>query len=293
MDIKDIVLIMLVIIVLYLIYKTRNLEKLSIDVPTIEHFDTSINTAINNKYSTNIQDLRDLSEAADKIYSDINTTTLPADNIYVNNIVINGSIKTTNKNQLLINILPKYSILAWAHANIPLGWAICNGKRFLLDDTGKAIENTVGILTPDLRGRFILGVGTGKDEKNKDMTERKLNEIGGEEKHELTKEEMPSHGHNLHIYGDPNGSDSTSGKTTLMLTDRQFHWFQSELNTNRKDNNTNRLPVEIKKTGGVLQPNTGKISEGADKDYPDPAEYKTTPHNNMPPFYVLTYIMKL
>ena len=294
MDIKDIVLIILVLIVLYLIYKTRNLEKLSIEVPTIETFETSLNTAINKKYSTDIQNLRDLSKAVDKIYTDSDNTTIPSNKIYLNNVVINGSIKTINKNQLLIDILPRYSIIAWATRDIPLGWAFCNGKRFKLDDTGKAYENLLGILTPDLRGRFALGVGIGKDDENNNMTERIYGAIGGDETHTLTLDEIPSHGHNLHINGETSISSFVLSSSTIKLTDRQNHWYQSELNTKSRDNNTdNRLPVEIKKTGGVIRPKTGKRRDGADQDYPDTAIYDTTPHNNMPPFVVLTYIMKL
>ena len=45
-------------------------------------------------------------------------------------------------------------------------------------------------VTPDLRGRAVIGTGTGAG-----LTTRAMNDIGGEESHQLTAGEMPSHTH--------------------------------------------------------------------------------------------------
>ncbi len=295
MDIKDIVLIILVIIVLYLIYKTKNLENLSADLPNIETFETAVETGINNKYNIDIDAMRNLSQIAHRIFKINESFTIPANTTYFNNVVINGSISGVNKDRLLIDILPKYMVIQWPYSdNIPLGWVLCDGNRYKLDASGKAILDIEGVLTPDLRGRFILGSGIGGvDENNINLTERIFNNKGGYEKHELTLEQIPAHGHNLHIFGDYAGWPAISGAYTIKLTDRQVHWYQSELNKSMRDSNTDRLPVEIKKTGGVIKPNTGTRRDGATQDYPVAAEFTTIPHNNMPPFMVLNYIMKL
>jgi microcystin-dependent protein len=294
MNIKDIVLITLVFCVLYLIYKTRNLEKLSNDLPNIETFETNIENGINNKYNIDIDAMRNLSQVAHYILKNEESFTIPANNTFFNNVVIDGSIMGINKDKSFINILPKYMVIQWASTEIPLGWVLCDGKRYSLGQTGKVYENTLGDLTPDLRGRFILSSGIGRNnDDTKDLTERLFNKKGGEEKHELLLEEIPSHTHNLHVYGDPNGRPVTEGGNTIKLTDRQTTRYRSENNTGTRDYNKDRPPVEIKKSGGVIKPYTGKIRDGADKDYPDKSELTTTPHNKMPPFVVLIYIMKL
>ncbi len=294
MDIKDIVLIILVIIVLYLIYKTRNLEKFYIDLPNIENFETSVETLINNTYTADMNIIKSLSQKASNILKQADTFAIPASTANLKNLIFDGSFIIQNKDTVLVDILPKYMVIAWADRTLPLGWALCNGKKYILDSSGNAIENnTIGEQTPDLRGRFILGSGIGKDALNNDMTPRILKQTGGTENHVLSIQEMPAHGHNLHIFGDPNGEPISGGKTTIKLTDRQKKYYQSELNTGRRDENIDRLPVEIKKTGGIIRANTGNIRDGAIKDYNVAPIYDTVPHNNMPPFYVLTYIMKL
>ena len=49
---------------------------------------------------------------------------------------------------------------------------------------------------PDLRGRVVVGSGAGDG-----LTERTLGETGGEETHQLTTGEMPTHQHTIHGYG--------------------------------------------------------------------------------------------
>lgn len=67
--------------------------------------------------------------------------------------------------------VPAGSIIPWYGnlANIPDGFALCDGKNG----------------TPDLRDRFLVGAGNAY----------KLGDIGGENKHQLTIDEMPKHEH--------------------------------------------------------------------------------------------------
>ena len=76
---------------------------------------------------------------------------------------------------------PKGIVVIWsgALANIPSGWALCDG------DKG----------TPDLRGRFVMGVNP-SDKKN-DLTARPMGTTGGTETHILTVEQIPSHTHKI------------------------------------------------------------------------------------------------
>ncbi len=284
MEFLYIVILVSVFISLYLFYKMRNLEQISSEMPTIETFESSILGAINQKFSANMDSISNLSNLCDDLFSVKDKYFMPVDSAYFNDLIIDGSINITNKDSIILNIFPKYMVIAWGNKKtIPLGWAICNGKRYILNDNNVAIENITGELTPDLRGRFILGSGIGKD-NNKDMTERKLNDIGGEENHKLTREELAAHKHNMDVYN--HGYETCSGGI-LCLT------FHKSLNSTMKNMNTGKFLVETGNTGGVLTENTGKLIDGADKDYPENAIFKTIPHENMPPFYVLMYIMKL
>jgi len=143
---------------------------------------------------------------------------------------------TVNFNNLNVtgysNLLPKGGIIAWSGSTIPLTWALCDGTNG----------------TPDLRGKFILGVNDGSD-YNTNLTKRSIGSSGGEENHTLSIGEIPSHSHTV----------------SAALTVRS--------NNSSYTNATGVNPYP----GGVTTDNAG--GGGA--------------HNNMPPFYVLAYIIKL
>jgi len=85
------------------------------------------------------------------------------------------------------------------------------------------------------------------------LTNRALKDIGGEENHTLVLWEIPSHAHNFGVGG--GGGDRNGGKTG---TDQGFSKNYSDC--------TYKNHTENSGGGG--------------------------PHNNMPPFYTLTYIIK-
>jgi microcystin-dependent protein len=130
-----------------------------------------------------------------------------------------GKVKE-NGNELI----PRGIIVAWTGSIAPNGWALCNGENG----------------TPDLRGRFIYGFGSGKP----------FNERGGAETHTLTISEMPNHSH------------------VFSANINAFQAFDTA------DNN------EGYNTGGFGTTNTESVGS-------------SRPHNNMPPYYVLAFIMKL
>lgn len=116
--------------------------------------------------------------------------------------------------------IPSGGIIMWSGEAVPDGWALCDGENG----------------TPDLRGRFVLGVSDS----------HQMGEVGGEEEVTLTVEQMPRHRHSMSC----------------------------------------ALPYESAASGSYVS--------GA-KDYSGTTQYQgsSQPHNNMPPYYTLAYIMKL
>lgn len=112
--------------------------------------------------------------------------------------------------------------------------------------------------TPDLRDKFVLGAGTS----------HAIGSKGGEETVTLTIEQMPSHNHGQMIMMDE--------ATGIGLG------YQVKLST--------------VSSGGV----EGYVAPRATKHVTNSSDYIRTqnrgtfsPHNNMPPYYALCYIMKL
>lgn len=92
------------------------------------------------------------------------------------------------------------SIFAHACAVAPTGSLACDGSSHLRTDypdlyavLATAFHTDADhFVTPDLRGRTILGTGTGSG-----LTARALNDGGGEETHVLSIAEMPAHTHSV------------------------------------------------------------------------------------------------
>ena len=188
---------------------------------------------------------------------------------------VNKNLKTLmdekmNESQtmtLVNNAMPELSVISYAGSNPPTGWQLCDGTALkytndtFVSNTDERIssfnKNSTGdlILTPDLRGRFILGSGEGDG-----LTQRDIHTNGGEETHKLTVAEMPSHNHinnNGNYFHDPNGGSIAGNVNKGGIAAGVDYWGN---------------------THPVLHQHQ---YEGND-----------APHNNMPPYYVLTYIIK-
>jgi len=162
------------------------------------------------------------------------------------------------------NYLPTGSIMAFNKAVAPPGWAVCDGTKG----------------TPDLRGRFIrmhsgtLGTknasinvsydktiaGNSRSDIRSRILKHKFGEIAGTDHQALATGEMPKHNHPyIDAYWSEHwGNDKSHGNTL-----RGAHGAQDSDNA----------PYTLKRTTSNTGGNWG--------------------HNNQPPYYVLTYIMKL
>jgi microcystin-dependent protein len=169
----------------------------------------------------------------------------------------NTSLYTTNKDSMIItdsngemkNLpFPKGLIMIWHNnkttnptsSDLAPGWSLCDGGTYN------------GYTTPDLRGRFVLGAGSGSN-----LTARTVGVVGGEENHTLTVDEMPSHNHNLN-------------SNYKAVSPSAYARGLDSGNYNGVDNSGNAL--------ATLSSFNTDIKGGG------------RPHNVMPPFYVLCYI---
>ena len=121
--------------------------------------------------------------------------------------------------------------------------------------------------TPDLRGRFILATGNGAG-----LSPRGLGDKGGVEKHKLAVDEMPSHSHSVN---DPGHLHNWTGSRQLAGTDDH--------------NNTSEFSKGDRSTQDVVSKNTDSRSTGITLN----SSGSGSPHENMPPYYALAFIMKL
>ncbi len=157
--------------------------------------------------------------------------------------------------------IPKWNgiIVMWSgEANaVPVGWALCDGTNN----------------TPDLRGRFVLGYGKGDG-----LTERKKGEKGGLESVALTITEMPSHKHKFGVGGDNSGDrQATDGEGAGGTTEG---WSTS-------------LDRAAFKNWTTFEGGDKSITTVTGYNADRQSTWGTKPHENMPPYYVLAYIMKV
>lgn len=160
---------------------------------------------------------------------------------------------------------PVGSILMWTGATPPRGWVLCDGSV------------VAGVTTPDLRGRFVLGAGNGPG-----LTPRPMSQRGGEEAHALTLAEMPAHSHAVAFSAE--SAPIGTGHHEYRIANQGYVFWS--------------LP------GGGFPLNAGlgttytETTGSHGHQYTMPAFVSGTrgegrPHNTMPPFYVLAFIMRV
>jgi microcystin-dependent protein len=256
MEIIDYMIFIIGLILVYLIYKTRNLENL-------ETFNTfnALNDTINNQYSSDINHIINLSTKLKNIMKNNDSFNINGNTISMKNLTIKKNLKFTNKNTNFQDLFPQYMIVAWASNNIPRGWALCDGNWWIINsDTNDVDMSTqnIGIQTPDLRGRFVLSSGKGNN-----LTERNINDKGGFEFHTLLPTELPPHKHDMYC-------------VNIANNDNNYIYY-------------NGIPG----SGWAYIVATNTANATSDDIPYGNTDGTTAPHNNMPPYYVLTYIMKL
>lgn len=159
--------------------------------------------------------------------------------------------------------VPPGTVTAFAGSTAPSGWLLCDGQSYSIStyrDLYNAIGTTYGgygqsFQVPDLRGRFPVGKDTG--------TFATLGGKGGEEKHTLTVSEMPSHQHTGNDRAWHDKQKRNGQQWFVGLSHDRGSWMSNAAN----DGLTNQ-DTETGTTGG------------------------NQPHNNLPPYISLNFIIK-
>lgn len=202
-------------------------------------------------------------------------------------------------------VLPVGAIIAYGGSTPPDGWLLCDGQwrnyedewwknrheelyRVLGSPSLTQVEWSDGsgkkwaFQLPDLRSRFIVGAGQGEgnDEQGNPLRDYPINSKEGAQTHTLQPNEMPRHTH----------SGSTQQDGAHQHTGQDFHWMdddydegdrRAELLNGKGDVNTANTSKEISATGSAHSHEFTTESAG-----------NSQAHNNLPPYYALTYIIK-
>lgn len=261
---------LLILITIFIIFINNFYYK---NINKIENFSNSINDEEvkqirNESFNSNFFD--NLSELKNKL-----------ENIESGESVENLKISGT------LNLIPiqKNIIVAFFHEVIPSGWAECNGST---------VKNSHGdsIITPDLRGRFILGTNYNSYSNNN------IAKFGGEEQVQLEERHYPRHRHQIggdnhtHQYLDAYffwrgkyASDWPSGKDNNTYG-QNLGWNQenrSVSNNNIETTNFHDGNLELDTFTSINEHDHNVTAFGVEN----------ASHNNMPPYRVLKYIMKI
>jgi microcystin-dependent protein len=162
------------------------------------------------------------------------------------------------------------TILPTVATSAPAGWLLCDGSAVsrstyvnlfnLVGTTFGAGDGSSTFNLPDLRGRAIIGVGTGSG-----LSARTRGQTGGAEVHQLSTAEIPAHQHFTH------NNDNTSNGSPNVTASQYVTKNNSTSSNGSYDSNGTANPAVV-----GLTSSTG--SSGT--------------HNNMQPFMALSYIIR-
>lgn len=160
--------------------------------------------------------------------------------------------------------IPVGTIVAYGGSTAPAGWQICDGTAH----TSNALAAVIGGMNvPDLRGLFIVGASAGYP----------LKSTGGAATVTLTPAQMPSHAHGGATGGDltPHTHSLANGQGMFGPPPGgpEFGWTAGD----------GKYGGAWNGTGNANQNHTHGINP----------EGGGAAHENLPPYYALTYIIRL
>ena len=161
--------------------------------------------------------------------------------------------------------VPLGVIVMWSGsvADIPAGWTLCDGT----------VAN--GLTTPDLRGRFILGLD--EDDAGGDGDESSIGDTGGYRWHGIAENNHPDHLDHVHWKGTP------IQKGQAGTTEPHYYGVYTDVQTNPPSGE-----------GGLVQRHGGIVHAWTGGEDPEVHSYNDTDpdvHRD-PRYYVLAFIMR-
>lgn len=219
-----------------------------------------------------------------------------------NQLEVGGSINARGKiKENGYALVPAGTIVLWygSTVNIPDGWAWCNG--------GTATwETGVSFTTPNLSGRFVMGAGNRGDitlDATGNVTtgltyNHNPNEKGGYDMVALNLEQMPEHNH----FG--NTGTGTPHKHGFVFTYASGMFAPNDSGGGGADDDAFALG-ECENTGFTCDPSshcefsnlgvrmTSAIQNESFHTHGIQNQGGNIAHKNLPPYYVLAYIIKL
>ena len=148
--------------------------------------------------------------------------------------------------------MPLGTVLPIATESVPEGWMLCDGREISIEEY-QGLYDLIGTTygagdsafwaqvfypattfnIPDLRGRTIIGANDMAGEQSDVLTihQASAGQVGGEEMHQLTEAEMPSHSHQVEIEGwdffySQGGYDGFSGPQEFPTTSQEETSFE-------------------------------------------------------------------
>ena len=257
--------ILLIIIIIYLIIshfkKNKNIENFAVT--------DDIRATVKEIYNTDMQAVRDLDKLAKDIQSGGYTVN---GNLTTNALTVNGAF----------NLLPRGTIVAFNSTSAPSGWTLCDGSNGSPDLRGKFIRmwnnNTGGF---DGNGAKLYGTSFGstynaawsghhRDDQQGYILQHSFGSYAGSDLHHQHVNEMASHNHSItepnngqgHAHNMANGMGIPYGSNTGWCTSCD---------------------------GRGSQPGTQYSTTGITINY----NGSGWGFSKQPPYYVLTWIMKL
>ena len=173
--------------------------------------------------------------------------------------------------------VPTGAIMMWSGsiANIPTGWALCDGKNG----------------TPNLQGRFIVGATTGIVTFDSVGYNYPVGTTGGKNQVALTVNQMPTHNHNT-------ASSVADGDVTSDTKGAHRHTVESFLDNGSTGWRHDFEYGTCNEAQGQVTPSNNNmiiLSENGGHNHSVSLKARGggQAHENRPVFYALAYIMKV
>ncbi len=158
------------------------------------------------------------------------------------------------------------SIQPYANAVLPDGVLACDGSSYLRTSypllyaalDAVYITDADNFVVPDLRGRGVVGAGSGVG-----LTPRSQGDQGGVETHQLVIDEMPSHSHSVHLH-DPNLDSEAPGIPDIAAG---IPLPGGTTGSTGGDGAHENMPPFEALTWGIVAIETGEIGEGGSNPF--------------------------